>query len=139
MEEMKFSQFYTKKLKLEHPKWNTSQIATIVKLLWRKKNTTDKIQTKIPIRRNQILTGPKMFNTKADITNEAIAFSWKALPRESKRYWKKKGLGIPISYETPNKGQNTRIGLSIALNSPLSFKNEGPLNVGSLSFMNKIM
>jgi hypothetical protein len=41
-EYLKFFKFYYDKLSSEHKRWNANQISTIIKLLWKKKLTTDK-------------------------------------------------------------------------------------------------
>lgn len=41
-EYLKFFKFYYDKLTKEHPRWSANQISTIIKLLWKKKLTTDK-------------------------------------------------------------------------------------------------
>lgn len=45
-EYLKFFKFYYEKLSAEHKRWTANQISTIIKLLWKKKLTTDKTASK---------------------------------------------------------------------------------------------
>jgi hypothetical protein len=49
-EYLKFFKFYYDKLTVEHPRWSASQISTIIKLLWKKKLTTDKTSARSSLR-----------------------------------------------------------------------------------------
>lgn len=57
-EYLKFFKFYYEKLSKEHTRWTANQITTIIKLLWKKKQVSDRTAlrtiSRAPTRRRQI-------------------------------------------------------------------------------------
>jgi hypothetical protein len=45
-EYLKFFKFYYTKLTTDHPRWSANQISTIIKLLWKKKLSSEKKSSK---------------------------------------------------------------------------------------------
>lgn len=95
-EYINFYKYYHDRLRVEHPRWTTPQITTIIKLLWKKRNLKkQKTQVGIPAKG---LSGRQLYNrTKQSegFLKEQIKQLWKALPHESKKYWQIKGQGKP--------------------------------------------
>lgn len=125
---MKFFKFYYDKLTVEHPRWSANQISTIIKLLWKKKLTTDKAASRSPlrIRTHRRVSGRLAFRKAHGYNGIEAAERWRQLPLESKRYWKLIGLGftpgdkkgIPSSINfkkgPPRKGSDSSINTNAA-------------------------
>ena len=93
---MKFFKFYYEKLSGEHSRWTASQISTIIKLLWKKKLTTDKATGKAGLRtprKGKRQSGRMVFRRAHGYTLPEAVVRWRQLTIESKKYWMKKGEG----------------------------------------------
>ena len=96
-EYLKFFKFYYDKLTIEHSRWNANQISTIIKLLWKKKLTTDKAAAKGNFRAprdRKPISGRMAFRKSHNYEALEGYERWKQLPGESKQYWKVKGQGV---------------------------------------------
>jgi hypothetical protein len=124
-EYLKFFKFYYDKLTEEHPRWSANQISTIIKLLWKKKLTTDKMTArggpKAP-RQGRRMSGRMAFRRAHGYSGVDAIEMWKQLPIESKRYWRTKGDGA-------------RSGDKKGVPSSISFRN-GAVRKGSESSIN---
>lgn len=96
-EYLAFYKYYYDRLSADHPRWNSSQITTIIKLLWKKKRKAGRTKTKgIRKTSNKVLSGWQFYRKKKEsegYTRTMIKVMWKGLPIESKRYFKIQGLG----------------------------------------------
>lgn len=91
---IKHFKFYYEKFRKEHPKWNSAQISSIIKLLWRKRNLSLRLakrtkQTRIKKDRPiKLLSGWLFFKNRLlkekGCTLLEAKFLWKRLPREVK-------------------------------------------------------
>jgi hypothetical protein len=127
-EYLKFFKFYYEKLSLEHKRWNANQISTIIKLLWKKKLTTDKFIAKGGLKTPRIgrkLSGRMAFRRAFGYSGLETLERWKQLPLESRNYWR-------------SKGEGKRSGQRIAFPSSISFK-KGIGRKGSESSVNTNM
>ena len=93
-----FYKYYYSKLSSEHPRWNSAQITTIIKLLWKKRSKAGKLERTKKIKRfsTKVLSGWQCYRKEKEsegFTRNMIKDMWKGLPLESKRYFKIKGLG----------------------------------------------
>ncbi len=94
---LKFFKFYYDKLSKEHPRWLAGQISTIIKLLWKKKQVTDKHTAKTTLRapkERRRMSGRMTFRRNYNYSSIEAFERWKQLPVESKGYWKLKGEGM---------------------------------------------
>ena len=97
-EYLTFYKYYYERLGAEHPRWTKNQIATIIKLLWRKRNKTSRRDTS---RIRKGLSGYQLFRRTKEgdgFIRDQIKAMWRALPIESKRYWKFKAQGRPVRH-----------------------------------------
>jgi predicted nuclease of restriction endonuclease-like (RecB) superfamily len=53
-EYLQFFKYYYNRLGAEHPRWSSSQITAIIKLLWKKRNLNTKMKSKKKIRNLQL-------------------------------------------------------------------------------------
>lgn len=97
-EYLTFFKYYFERLGAEHPRWSKNQISTIIKLLWKKRSkSTRKNSTKI----SKTLSGFQLYRRTKEtegFLKAQIRPMWKALPVESKRYWRFKAQGRPIRH-----------------------------------------
>lgn len=96
-EYLKFFRFYYDKLTVEHPRWSSNQISTIIKLLWKKKSITEKKAAKTGLaapRERKSISGRMAFRKAHGYSAIEAYERWKQLTRESKKYWNSKGLGM---------------------------------------------
>ena len=124
-EYLKFFKFYYDKLTREHPRWSASQISTIIKLLWKKKLTTDKTAAKTSsrvLRPGRKISGRLAFRRANGYSGMEAAERWRQLPMETKRFWRLRGLGR----------ENNRSGIPSSIN----FKKSGSMRKGSDSSIN---
>lgn len=139
-EYIKFFKFYYDKLSKEHPKWAANQISTIIKLLWRKKSkkSTSK-DLKMSMRKLKMLkpmSGYEAFKREHmmdDMQASDIKERWNHMPKETKKYWEKKGQMIPMI----NKNAQKQV---IKIGSPMKMNNmEMEMPQSTLKFMSKVM
>mgnify|MGYP000850320143 CR=1 FL=1 len=96
-EYLKFFKFYYDKLSGEHTRWSSSQITTIIKLLWKKKLVTDKAASKASLRaprEKRKISGRMAFRRSFSYSGIEAYERWKQLTHESREYWKVKGEGL---------------------------------------------
>lgn len=96
-EYLKFFKFYYEKLSKEHPRWTANQISTIIKLLWKKKQNTDKSNAKALLRapkERRRVSGRMAFRRSFNYTSIEGFERWKQLPIETKKYWRRRGEGL---------------------------------------------
>ncbi len=125
---MKFFKFYYDKLSSEHKRWNANQISTIIKLLWKKKLTTDKAIAKGGLkapRMGRRLSGRMAFRKAHGYSGLETLERWKQLPLESRKYWR-------------TKGEGKRSGQRLSVPSSISFR-KGIVRKGSESSVNTKM
>lgn len=84
-----FKKFY-QSLRNEHPRWSTQQIASTIKLLWRKRKTQGKSLRKRDgrLRTSKPLSGRRYFRKVKNLDGLEAKIRWRLLPYESKIYWK---------------------------------------------------
>jgi hypothetical protein len=104
-EYIKFFKFYYERLTVEHPRWSANQITTIIKLLWKKKLTQEKGRSKDSLRtpRQIRLSGRMAFKKTYTYSSLEAYLRWKQLPKESKGYWKIRGLGLSMEKKPTQK------------------------------------
>ena len=96
---VQFFKYYYERLSAEHPRWNSTQITTIIKLLWKKrsKQTRKGEGKRKPGRTIEKTVSGWQFYRKLKEgeghTRTAIKGMWNNLPIESKRYYKIQGQG----------------------------------------------
>jgi hypothetical protein len=125
-EYLKFFKFYYEKLSAEHKRWTANQISTIIKLLWKKKLTTDKTASRsirAPVSRRKI-SGRMAFRRAYNYTGIEVVERWRQLPVESKKYWMGKGEGL-------RSGEKRRLGGSI---NSVHFKRQQRKQSGDSNF-----
>ncbi len=116
-EYLSFFHHYFDKLHKEHPKWNPRQLTHIIKLLWRKRKTTNEGRKIRSMRLTKPVSGRKAFlRMKKEMGLPVMKRMemWKRLPLESRRQWT--SIGNP----------------SLAMRSPLSA-------VGTMRFSSTMM
>ncbi len=94
---LKFFKFYYEKLSKEHPRWLASQITTIIKLLWKKKQIADKKAARATLRapkERKRISGRMAFRRNYNYSTIEGVERWKQLPGETKIYWRSKGEGL---------------------------------------------
>ncbi len=88
----KFYKFHYDRLRGDHPNWNSTQITTLVSLLWKKykkevKSSKEESEQSLYER---VMSGKEAFKEskrKEGIKEENLEGMWKRLPMESKRKW----------------------------------------------------
>lgn len=90
-----FFKYYYERLSVEHARWTKAQIATIIKLLWRKRNKTGKRGRDVS---SKGLSGRQLYRRTKEsegFLRDQIKSMWNSLPHESKKYWHIKAKGKP--------------------------------------------
>lgn len=100
-EYLSFFKYYYERLTVEHPRWTKPQITLIIKLLWKKRGSkTNKrrrsLSSSKPMSGRQLFCRTKISEGHTRTDARQI---WKALPHESKVYWKIRGQGKPSRCE----------------------------------------
>lgn len=129
---MNFFKYYHERLIAEHPRWSSSQITTIIKLLWKKRTLKSNRRRSLV---SKGLTGRQLYNrTKLaeGYVKEQIRLLWKALPHESKKYWHIKGQGRP-NRSKKDSGRFVRR----VLNSGVTRTDTESTSADSFNWMNK--
>ncbi len=74
----------------QHPRWTTQQIASTIKLLWRKKKSRGKSLRKTDgrLRTSKPLSGRVFFRKVKNLDGLEAKIKWRMLPFEVKIYWK---------------------------------------------------
>lgn len=95
---IQFFKYYYASTAKNHPRWTPHQITTIVRLLWKKRITQNKIKKtgKGFVKKAQILTGRRFFRKEKGLSGVDAGNVWRHLPYESKIYWDHESKGFKI-------------------------------------------
>mgnify|MGYP000262378080 CR=1 FL=1 len=103
-----FYKYHYKKLKGEHKRWTTTQITSVIRLLWKKKKSTTKGR-KVggKLRTTKPISGRRHFRKVRRLSAHEATFLWKHMPIETRNYWSHDSLGREIN--------NTKVGAGIPI------------------------
>ena len=102
---LQFFKYYYERLSAEHPRWNSTQITTIIRLLWKKraKQARKGEIRKTGRRIEKAISGWQFYRKTKEAeghTRPVIKEMWRGLPIESKRYYKIQGQGKRLKKRT---------------------------------------
>lgn len=114
-----FFKHHYQRLTKEHKRWTTQQIASVIKLLWKKKKGDTKTLRKKDgkLRTSKHVTGRRYFRRVKHLSGSEAAEAWKRFPLESKNIWNNDAKGVYINNtKATNK---TTFGQILSLNKVL--------------------
>ena len=100
-----FYKFHYKKLKGEHNRWSTTQITSVIKLLWKKKKAVSKGR-KVggKLRTTKSLSGRRYFRKVRRLSGHEATFLWRNMPVETRNHWANEAIGREINNKKVGSG-----------------------------------
>ena len=83
-----FYKYHYKKLKGEHKRWTTTQITSVIKLLWKKKKVASKgRKVSSRMRTTKAISGRRHFRKVRRLSAMESTFLWRHMPVETRNHW----------------------------------------------------
>lgn len=94
-----FFKHHYQRLTKEHKRWTTQQIASVIKLLWKKKKGDTKTLRRKDgkLRTSKPVSGRRYFRRFKHLTAAEANEAWKRLPFESRNLWTYEATGIHVN------------------------------------------
>lgn len=105
-----FYKYHYKKLKGEHKRWTTTQITSVIKLLWKKKKVSTKgRKVSSKMRTTKVISGRRHFRKVRHLSALETAFLWRHMPVETRQHWSNEALGRDINNSKVGSGNPVRL------------------------------